>query len=602
MSITTKPSLQDNDALLTYRVGPVLCCGPTLPIITITPPPSLTHLPGTSTAEPGIFKHGKYIVSATDLRFRFGVKQENWKQPGQVIIAQHGDQTRGYFVDEIKDVIHFPETGWGQLPSYLPRGIFTRTLLLNEQIYLYTEFEKLSQLQGSGYLAEYISRLEEIKQSEENKQSKGIKPTENTKANSKNNLDTKPADKKTITSSTIAGATIKNKHHIENGLDNKNIASSTSNYQAVDTSKSNTPLEPDDNVIPENSTQSNTENKGTSNKSASNKGTAIKEVVKTEFSSADKNKPEKIKAETISANKIKHDKPASTSSSIENKTPLTGLKAYSQEKITTNFTDSKTETEQSKLQNIMPASDTSLSKIQKSIPNKYSEDAQPIKTNGSYLGLIIIFLILLMAAGGGYYYISAITTENNIITQSVNDVDTATSTTKSTTALKDAPLLIVEAKESEPNEINLAAPLTSESKPADTNNIHSTPSLNQDPVSGTYNANISSANIKDDEYHASIKQEHGTITIELDGPLPPAIKNLDNSAQDLNNISNELNTITTNTLTIIAKRDTLWAIASQYLLNPCRYPALAKLSKIRNPDLIYPGNRVRIIYKNNANK
>lgn len=45
----------------------------------------------------------------------------------------------------------------------------------------------------------------------------------------------------------------------------------------------------------------------------------------------------------------------------------------------------------------------------------------------------------------------------------------------------------------------------------------------------------------------------------------------------------------------IVKGDTLWAIAKRYVNNPYRYPELAKLSKIKNPNRIYPGNKVRII-------
>ncbi len=41
--------------------------------------------------------------------------------------------------------------------------------------------------------------------------------------------------------------------------------------------------------------------------------------------------------------------------------------------------------------------------------------------------------------------------------------------------------------------------------------------------------------------------------------------------------------------------DTLWAIAGTYLNNPFRYPELAKWSNIKNPDLIYPGNKVKYI-------
>jgi hypothetical protein len=45
---------------------------------------------------------------------------------------------------------------------------------------------------------------------------------------------------------------------------------------------------------------------------------------------------------------------------------------------------------------------------------------------------------------------------------------------------------------------------------------------------------------------------------------------------------------------IVVKGDTLWDIAGRYIHDPFRYPELARLSKISNPDLIYPGDRVRI--------
>ena len=46
---------------------------------------------------------------------------------------------------------------------------------------------------------------------------------------------------------------------------------------------------------------------------------------------------------------------------------------------------------------------------------------------------------------------------------------------------------------------------------------------------------------------------------------------------------------------VIVKGDTLWAIAKRYVNNPYHYPELARLSKIQNPDRIYPGNKVKII-------
>ena len=45
----------------------------------------------------------------------------------------------------------------------------------------------------------------------------------------------------------------------------------------------------------------------------------------------------------------------------------------------------------------------------------------------------------------------------------------------------------------------------------------------------------------------------------------------------------------------VVKGDTLWHIARRYVNNPWRYPELARLSKIKNPDLIYPGQKVIVI-------
>lgn len=48
---------------------------------------------------------------------------------------------------------------------------------------------------------------------------------------------------------------------------------------------------------------------------------------------------------------------------------------------------------------------------------------------------------------------------------------------------------------------------------------------------------------------------------------------------------------------IVVKGDTLWDIAAKYLSDPFRYPELAKLSRINDPDLIYPGDLIRITIK-----
>ncbi len=45
---------------------------------------------------------------------------------------------------------------------------------------------------------------------------------------------------------------------------------------------------------------------------------------------------------------------------------------------------------------------------------------------------------------------------------------------------------------------------------------------------------------------------------------------------------------------VVVRGDTLWDIAKKHVGDPFRYPELTQLSEIRNPDLIYPGDIVRI--------
>lgn len=48
---------------------------------------------------------------------------------------------------------------------------------------------------------------------------------------------------------------------------------------------------------------------------------------------------------------------------------------------------------------------------------------------------------------------------------------------------------------------------------------------------------------------------------------------------------------------LMKTRQSLWDIAAHYFGDPFAYPELARLSRIRNPDLIYPGDIIRIIKK-----
>lgn len=156
MNFEAKPQ-----SLLTFRVGPVLCCAPSLPVRSIITPPKLTHPPGSDSSQPGIFKHGSHIVKVLDLRQKFGVEKAEQTQPGNFIITIFEKEGFAFWVDQILDVFDFPSEGWGNLPAAIPRGVFSRTLLLNKKIHLYSEFEKLATINDLGYLKHYIQQLKQ---------------------------------------------------------------------------------------------------------------------------------------------------------------------------------------------------------------------------------------------------------------------------------------------------------------------------------------------------------------------------------------------------------------------------------------------------------
>jgi len=103
-------------------------------------------------------------------------------------------------------------------------------------------------------------------------------------------------------------------------------------------------------------------------------------------------------------------------------------------------------------------------------------------------------------------------------------------------------------------------------------------------------ANINTPEIKtplktDIEPLTHIKEEQSKVTTTVTKVTDKQI------TINLTKAPNTTSRIITHT---VVKGDTLWHIAGKYVNDPFRYPELSKLSKISNPDLIYPGNKVYI--------
>ncbi len=95
----------------------------------------------------------------------------------------------------------------------------------------------------------------------------------------------------------------------------------------------------------------------------------------------------------------------------------------------------------------------------------------------------------------------------------------------------------------------------------------------------------------------SIKSEALTLTVErpAGNDAQPAAANPVAAASAAPSRPADPNTRTH----VVVRGDTLWDIAKKHVGDPYRYPELAEFSNIRNPDLIYPGDIVRIEIRDN---
>ena len=674
-------SLEENNALLLFRVGPVLCCVPSMPVTTIITPPKLTCPPGTSVERPGIFRHANKIATAFDLRYKFGVPEDNWCQNHRVIIADLDKKYLGFVVDEIKEILTFPTTGWGPLPVKLPKGVFSKTLIINNKIYLYADLANLLKISKSGYLKHYIEALlaEEEKAAEKiavNSQDTNnlSKNTSNKSNQLENNNKASQLHTESITSakstdvsqefkikSNTEKESYKEHEHlvIQNKMDKED--ESKTEKESINTQAQENTLGKN-NVTSPITTPTNVHN---INKS---------KLIEKETTRKSKN----IEASTIESSEINLSKiDPIKHSTIKNKTE------------TNKLNQSKKHNDLIKIKSNTKSSTTSKY-------NNYSNisvDKNNDSSNNSMLAMFMSILVISLFIGG--YFLWNSLEPKSKIKQTSNSNNTASSKSHVSTYQEDVlpseedrnNVLVNHGNElinihNEPvDSINTDSPSestqykTEDTEAADLasnqNNVDDIVKNNEltsvEDISTTNSTNDSETEVNNGEYHASIQRDSEGITITIDSPdgesvlkeptqdqghdynsqqaelaggghattpiekaqgdtvqpdqttqhASDTISTSFNSEEDLQTQAADVDTSgssdtskTNPTITqtnksiiqqdinhIVVKGDTLWYISKLYLHNPYRYPELAKLSKIKNPDLIYPGDRVRIIIR-----
>jgi len=628
-------TIEDNNTILIYRVGPVLCCAPCISVISITHPAPLTKLPGQKSRHSGIFKFGSNLINVCELRENFGVVPEQWREPGRIIITELSSGYIGFWVDEIIDVMKSPAKGWGMPPPLIPKATFSKTLTYSDKIHLYAEFETLYAIKQVGYLKSYIEHLNKIKIDVKEKN---------------NSSNTNIIDKKEVP-------------NVNENKFNKTTGSSKEIKSTQQSSEINSEPEKLQNSIPESGTEKSDSFKTNSStitkKILPNSGLA-KNKITTSVNVTKKTK-ENLKTTDAKRSTIKH-KNKEEKSTVNKKSTISIKTDNRNATLLTNSTLVSTgKSVDESLQN--------KNSISESIDSYHINN----ENKNSLTGFFFTIILLLILFGGGYVYflydnsiIETKYTSNNpsdnsqlvVNENSTNKKNLKNATDNTNIAVSDetgSKSSILKSSNSkllnkthQSNEIDTTNydEANKENKIA-LNNITKIQFIEKNEFSTILDKTNYSANIskKTDEItitvHTPVSNKKFTSLMKKTEPVMNDANDIFSSSKNIRdtkpsktkaqntiqnskivtkvtvptestvhrkekkkteykiNISKNKNnapsTITKEIIHIVVKGDTLWHIAKFYVDNPYRYPELARLSNIKNPNLIYPGNRVHII-------
>lgn len=506
----------NNNALLLFQVGPVLCCAPTLRVVAIIEPRPLTHPPGASPGQPGIFKHAGHIVTARDLRFHFGVPQQHWKTPGRVIIATLAQGSSGFLVDEITAVMAMPGTGWGRLPALIPHGIFSRTLLLNEKMYLYTDFDKLDSLREQGYLRPYLQQL--LAQQEK---ISTRAPLAHAESATYTPLLTPPEHTLPTVPAVTATAAHTHKAAITNPVrfSTHECIKETAKPSCITDKRG---AKPAATIIP----------------------TPLV-ILPSKTASFDVS----IGKPTITPATLAHTETSINRLPSEARSPSIDLDSGSH----CVWPERRKDVE---CRVVQPATKQHTDKI--IMTPSTIQSAKP-----QISSLVFAVIVLALTAGMLSLFFKSTATPSSLSTHTKSGrIESGVVASQPSPDNSSIPGKVIEPM--------LATPASNNAAP----------------------------------YQATILKNNSGITIVLSAPKQEPVFAANEQVNPIPSVPTSVATTPTMALPtqteithIIVKGDTLWHIAKRYVHDPFRYPELARLSNINNPDLIYPGNRVRIIHQ-----
>lgn len=150
----------DNDTLLIFRIAAIACAVPAQSVDTIVMPPDhLTHPPGTGKSTPGIFQHSRQVHAVIDLHERFGIDAPR-QGIGRLLLNHEGGRHYAFWVDEVVGLVRSELGQWAPLPPYMPRSLFWSGFLYRKEIVLCTQLDALRRMRDASPLHRHLAALQ----------------------------------------------------------------------------------------------------------------------------------------------------------------------------------------------------------------------------------------------------------------------------------------------------------------------------------------------------------------------------------------------------------------------------------------------------------
>jgi len=531
------------DTLLRFRVGPFRFSVPAVEVEGIIVPPQLTVIPLTPPHSKGVFMYHERLASAISLRSKFGLPDNDDENLGQLILGEVSAGLAGFWVDEVYETTDSSELEWRAMPDFVPHAAFESFGVHENEVVMATTMQKLYDVPAEQMALMLASMRKNFDFPEDVPPvaAEGM-PGDNASEDEDAFGDLVDSERTGIDSSSDPGTDLRSDKETHDSQ-HANVIEFPKHQDQVEKARPG---------------------KVTEKSSATPTSTSAFERLKQNQNSS--------AASTRTMSGVS----ASRTSGMPGKS--SGTSNYQSRRQTTTNPESAYQASRSGAYsggtfagsvNRFQQHDSSRQAASHS--DSAINSTAPERSRNSFGWLLMLFLLLIALLI--YWLWPSAKTVNNY---------------QSTTSVPAAKREAVEP-----------------ARPAQTRSMDS--SLNTDTqentattVAPTHEETPPTDSSSNEVYRLEGKDVSVTVertSKQHDVVKEPVQEPLSSSGENQSTVKPGYHEF----VHIVVKGDTLWDIAKRYLKNPFRYPELAKLSAIKNPDLIYPGDTVRIRARDDNN-